>query len=129
MKMKFAGCAILLACAAFLTGCISTLEGRTKWGVPFAKDKIESLYQRSPAQIVASAREVLKRNGAVQTDNIVADTIHGKIDTRDVWVRAEAVDKDVSKVTVQVRTRGGTADVDLAAEIDKQIALQLAASR
>jgi hypothetical protein len=35
------------------------------------------------------------------------------------------VDQRVTKVTVQVRTKGGVADVALAAEIDKQIAIRL----
>ena len=46
-------------------------------------------------------------------------------DSRTVWVRIEEADPKVSKVTVQVRTNGGGADIELASEVDKRIALQL----
>lgn len=112
-----------------LTGCFSTEDGHLKAGVPFAKDKIESLYERPAAQIVAAARDVLKRNGTLDADNTVANTLHAKVDTRHVWVKVEQMDSKVSRVTVQVRTRAGGGDIDLASEIDKQIALQLAVGR
>ena len=39
------------------------------------------------------------------------------------------VDANVSQVTVQARTKAGAADVDLAREVDKQIALHLATNQ
>ena len=129
MKMKLFFLIILTGALSVMTGCFSTEDGHLKAGVPFAKDRIESLYERTPAQIMEAARAVLKRNGAVDGDNTVANTLHGKVDTRHVWIKVEPADPKVSRVTVQVRTRAGGGDIDLASEIDKQIALQLAGGR
>jgi hypothetical protein len=40
-------------------------------------------------------------------------------------VKVEEIDPKVTRVIVQVRTKGGGTDIDLASEIDKQIALHL----
>jgi hypothetical protein len=55
----------------------------------------------------------------------VVKIVEAKINQRNVWVRVEPVDLKVTDVTVQARTAGGGSDVNLAAEIDKQIALKL----
>jgi hypothetical protein len=50
------------------------------------------------------------------------------VNTRTVWVRVEPLDDRVTRVLVQARTRGGAADLEMAGEVDKQIALKLQAS-
>ena len=45
--------------------------------------------------------------------------------TRTVWVKVEPVDAGTTRVIVQARTKGGGSDLDLASDIDKQIALRL----
>jgi hypothetical protein len=55
----------------------------------------------------------------------VVKTVEGKVNQRTVWVRIEAIDPKVTAVTVQTRTPGGGSDIDLAHEIEKQIALKL----
>jgi len=52
-------------------------------------------------------------------------TVQGKVNQRSVYVRVEQVDPKVTGVTVQTRTSAGVSDIDLAAQIDKQIALKL----
>ena len=48
------------------------------------------------------------------------------MDNRSVYVRVDEVEPGVSRVQVQAIRKGGAGDVDLAAEIDKLIALKLA---
>jgi hypothetical protein len=51
----------------------------------------------------------------------------GKVDEETVYVKVDAVDtsKPITSVVVQVRSRGGSTDLDLTQEIQKQIALGL----
>lgn len=100
-----------------------------KAGVPFSKDKIVSRYERSVPQIVAAAREVLKRNGPIEADDTAGNSLHAKINQRNVWVKVSQVDDIVSEVVVQARTKAGGGDVDLASEISKQIGIQLAVTQ
>src|SRR4051812_7081605 len=129
MKIKFLMSLAVLTVSVLLTGCVSTVDGHMKMGVPLVKDKIESRYQRPIPQIVAAATEVLKRNGALVSNDTINNVVTAQVDTRTVWVKVTEVEANVSGVTVQARTKGGAADVDLASEIDKQIALHLATNQ
>ena len=116
---------VLMAVAA---GCQHTPDGRSRAGVPFVKDTIESRYQRPVAQIFTAARQVLELNGTLTGENTINSTLEAKIDNRSVVVKVDEVEPGVSRVLVEARRKAGTADIDLAAEIDKQIALKLATS-
>lgn len=111
--------------ALFVAGCFSTPDGRMRAGVPFAKDTIESRYERSVDEIFAATRAVLEFNGTLYGENTIQKTLEAKIDTRTVWVAVDEVEPNVSRVRVQARKNGGVADIDLSSEIDKQIALRL----
>ncbi len=126
MKIKFLMSLAVLTVSVLLSGCVSTVDGHMKAGVPFLKDTIESRYQRSIPDLIAASKKVLARNGALVSDDTINNTVTARVDTRTVWVKVSEVDANVSGVVVQARTKGGAADVDLASEIDKQIALQLA---
>ena len=121
--------AVVLALLAGLlvtnTGCYQTMDNRSKMGVPFKKDKIAGQYERSIDQVQDGARKVLKFNGTIVSDDIVNRVLVGKVDTRTVYVKLTELEPTLTQVLVQARTKGGGADIDLAAEIDKQIALQL----
>ena len=133
MKLKFF--AALMAVAALAVGCVDTVTGEKTMGVPFIKDKIESRYDRPADEVFAAAKQVVKEDGVLlnegtlynQTNavNNIVRTVQGKVNQRSVWVAVAQVDTKITDVTVQTRTQGGTADIDLAAEIDKQIALKL----
>ena len=129
MKIKFLLSFAVLSFAILLAGCVSTIDGHMKMGVPLVKDKIESRYQRTIPQLIAASKVVLARNGALVADDTINNTVTARVDTRTVWVKVSEVDGNVSQVTVQARTKGGVADVDLASEIDKQIALHLATNQ
>jgi hypothetical protein len=96
--------------------------------VPFGKDTFESRYQRSVAQIFTASRQVLELNGTLTSENTINHSLEAKVDNRTVVVRVDEVEPGVSRVLVLARKKAGTADPDLAAEIDKQIALKLAST-
>jgi Protein of unknown function (DUF3568) len=122
----------LLGGLVIMTGCVSTVNDRSTAAVPFVKDKFEGRYKRTPDQVYAAAVEVIKFNGTVTRESILnpgpnqVKTLEGKVNTRNVWVRVQAVDPMVTSVTVQVRTKGGGSDLDLTQELQKQIAVKLA---
>ena len=126
MKMKNFALLAVIVLTTFGTGCYSTLDGRVNGGVPWAKDKIESRYERTTEQLFAAAKAVLSFNGALEGENTITRTLWAKVNTRTVWVIVDEIDPKVSQVTVQARTKGGSSDIDLASEMDKQIALRLA---
>jgi hypothetical protein len=111
---------------AVVTGCQNTPDGRKRAGVPFMKDTIESRYQRPVAQIFTASRQVLELNGTLTGENTINSTLEARVDNRTVVVKVDEVEPGVSRVMVEARRRGGAADIDMAAEIDKQIALKLA---
>jgi hypothetical protein len=125
MKTKLFALVSLSSLLALFAGCVGTIDGRHQAGVPGVKDTITSRYERPVEPIFAAAKKVLADMGTLYGENTITKTLEAKIDTRTVWVRIEEADPKVSKVTVQVRTKGGGSDIDLASEVDKRIALQL----
>ena len=112
-------------------GCVDTVSGRKTGGVPWIKDMVEGRYERSVEQVFKASIDVVKFNGTLlnestlHTETNTVKTVEGKVNQRNVWVRVEPVDAKVTSVKVQTRTPGGISDIDLAHEIEKQIALQL----
>jgi hypothetical protein len=125
MKLKLVPFAALTALACFISGCVTSLDGRQTTGVPFVKDKIEARYERSPMEIWNAAKDVLNFNGKLYSEDVLKSTLEASVNTRTVWVKVEPVDQTMTRVVVQARTKGGGSDVELASEIDKQIALRL----
>src|SRR5262249_55147563 len=127
--------AALLGVTLLAVGCVDTVGGHKTTGVPFIKDTISARYERPVDEVFAAAKDVIKFNGSLvsehtlfgvtNTVNNIAKVVEGKVNQRNVWVRMEQVDPKTTAVAVQTRTPGGGGDVDLAAEIDKQIALKL----
>ncbi len=124
MKMKFLSSLICSAVLVCFSGCVGTEDGHRTGGDPFSKDTIVSRYEKPVTPLAAATRVVLNRNGKLLVDNSVNNTFQAKINERNVWVRVSDVDGKVTQVSVQARGSFG-GDVDLAAEISKQIALQL----
>jgi len=126
-----AKCTLLLAAALqipWLTGCYPAVDGRHGMGMPFVKDTIEARYERKPMEIWKAAKEVISYNGQLASEDILKSTLEGTVNTRTVWVRVEPLDDRVTRVLVQSRGKGGGADLEMAGEIDKQIALRLQAA-
>lgn len=125
MKMKWLMCLLLVAGLGVFTGCRGNVAGGSTLAVPFLQDTIESKYPRSIDKVQIAAREVLAFNGTITSDDSVTRTLQAQINNRRVFVKVEELEPQVTRVLVQVFTKGGGADIHLAAEIDKQIALRL----
>lgn len=124
MKFNFVKILAAMMLVAVFAGCYSGVDGRKRVGPP-SKDKIESRYERSVDQVFAAAKEVLRFNGTLYGENTIAHTLEAKVDTRTVLVSVDEVEPKITRVIVQARKKNKMGDVDLAAEIDKQIALRL----
>lgn len=125
MKMKWFACLLLVAVLPLLSGCRATVAGTNAMGMPFVKDTIESKYNRSIDKVAVAARETLAFNGTITSDDSVTRVLQAQVNNRRVLVRLEELEPQVTRVLVQVITKGGGSDIDLAAEMDKQIALRL----
>ena len=130
MKMRIF---IALAGVAIIsTGCVSTVADTHTAAVPLQRDRVEGRYQRSVDQVYQASVQVIQHNGVVLTEYIPHDTtntvrsLKGRTDQCDVWLRVEAVDPQITQVSVEARTKWGNSNIDLAHELEKEIALQLA---
>lgn len=131
MKTKFLTLLATVGLAALVISCVNTVSGHKTVGVPLVKDKVEGRYERPLDQVFTAAKEVIAYNGTLVNDSTlhaetnVVRTVEGKVNQRSVWVRVEQIDPKVTAVTVQARTKGGGTDIDLAHEMEKQIAVKL----
>src|ERR1043165_3136759 len=116
--------AAILSVAA--TGCVSTIDGRKEAGIPLFKDRMVRVYERPVMQVWAAAKDVLNANGTIYSEDVMQSTVSARVDTRRVRVKVEALDPKTTRMTVQCRTKALGTDLDLAGEIDKQVAIRLA---
>ena len=126
MKLNFVRAIACGLALVFVSGCYSAGD-RSRGGVPtwMKKDRFESRYERPVEQIFAAAKEVLRFNGTLYGENTISHTLEAKVDTRTVIVTVDEVEPKISRVVVVARKKSTVPDLDLAAEIDKQIALRL----
>lgn len=124
----------LLATATILsTGCVKTVSDTHTFAASWGKDSVAGRYQRPCDTVYNAAAAVIRDNGVMLQEYIPHDStnsvrsILGKVNDRKVWVRVEAVDMRTSQVEVQARTKWGTRDLDLVHQLEKEIALKLAA--
>jgi len=127
MKTKLLLLFVLASFTGLFAGCVKTVDGRDEAAVPFVKDKLESRYERSVAQVLEAATYVLNQNGKLVANNTVNNSLEGRVNQTSVWIKVDQIDaaKPITQITVQTRTKGRVADIDLAHEIDKQVALYL----
>src|ERR1043166_9488076 len=130
MKTKiFLG--LLGVVALAVAGCVGTVSGGNTGAVPFMKNKVEALYPRSPDEVFKAAKAVFGEMGVLNNEGILhEETNHvkhaeGRINERKIWVRVEPASGNTTALTVQARTVGGAGDIELAAQVDKNIALKL----
>jgi hypothetical protein len=126
MKLRIVVPLCVAALAFVVSGCVTSVDGRQHVGLPFVKDKIESRYERSPMEIWQAAKDVLNYNGKLYSEDVMRSTLEASVNERTVWVKVEPADQQTTRVVVQARTKGGGSDVELASEIDKQIAIRIA---
>ncbi|SRR5581483_4830699 len=127
MKMKLLLLPFIAALAVSLTGCVDTVDGRSEPGVPLVPDSAEARYPRTVPQVLEASRIVIRRDGALTAENTLNNSLEGRINQRIVYVKVTEEDpnKPITDITVQVRTKLGGPDRELAHQIEKEIALEL----
>jgi hypothetical protein len=124
--------AALAGLVVVTVGCISTVSGTKTPALTWSKDRVEGRYERTVDQVYQASVAVIQNNGVLITEFIPHDTtntvrsLQGKVNQHNVWIRVEEVDPKVTQVTVQSRSKSGVSDIDIAHELEKEIALQLA---
>ncbi|MGD0252040.1 MAG: DUF3568 family protein [Verrucomicrobiota bacterium] len=119
-----------LGVAIITSGCVNTVSGTKTGALLPNRDQVQGRYQRSVDQVYQAAVQVVQSDGVVVTEFIPHDTtntvraLKGKVNQRNVWIRVAAEDPQITQVTVQARTKVG-GDVDLAHQLEKEIALKL----
>ena len=88
MRLKcFLGLMTMALIIGSLNGCYSTADGGTKAGMPWLKDSVVGRYERPVDQIFEAAIEVIRFNGAIESENSINHSLIGRIDTRKIWVK------------------------------------------
>lgn len=125
---------ILLALAALAVvtaGCVTTVSDTKVFGNPVGRDSMSTLYRRSVNDVYGAAVKVVNNDGTLLTEYIPHDTTNtvrafmGKVNQNKVWVRVEAVQPRLTQITVEARTKWDNPNLDLAAELETEVALQL----
>ena len=128
MKSKWILPIVLALSSVCFTGCVDTLDGHSKfaWN-PVSKDTVEGRYEFTPAQLWTATKDVIKTQGTLVSEDLQKNVLEASIDQRKVYIHIEEFDTRTSRVLVQARTSGGSSDLEMAAFVDKQIAVRLAA--
>jgi hypothetical protein len=132
MKIKILallGC-VVVALAA--TGCYKKVSGGGRFGVPFAKDKVYGLYEKPVETVYTAAVQVITEKGIVNSESTVREsatntvrTIVGRVDQRNIYIRVQPQDVNLTLIEVQARTPAGGTDLPLAHTLEKEVALRM----
>jgi hypothetical protein len=125
--------AVLAGAAIVATGCVHTVTDTQTFAVSYGRDSVAGRYQRSLDEVYQASVKVINNNGVLLTEYVPHDytnavrSLQGRVNDRKVFIRVEQIDPKVSQVDVQARTKWGRVDLDLVHELEKEIALELAA--
>ena len=125
--------ALSVALGLVTVGCVNTVSDTHSFATTWSKDTVAGRYARTSDQVYAASVAVIQNNGVMLTEYIPHDVTNnvrsllGRVNDRKVWVRVEAIDPKTTQVDVQARSKWGVSDLDLVHEIEKEIALRLAA--
>jgi hypothetical protein len=130
MKLKFF---MALAGIALITGgCVQTESKTHTPAIWFGKDRVPGRYPRTVDEVYRAAFTVIGNNGVVVEEQIPHDTsnnvrsLYGKVGDNKVWISVAAEDDPkITMIVVEARTKWGNANIELAHELEKEIALHL----
>lgn len=114
-----------------LTGCVKTVTEQQTGGVPAFRDRVEGRYERPLTTVFEAAKRALNSYGNVSAEGQLhtttnqVRTIEGFVNQNAIYMRVEAVTPTVTSVIVQVRTKWGSTDLQVAHELEKRVALEL----
>lgn len=132
MKMRILAGFVAVSIAIIAVGCVRTVSGTHSPALSWGEDSMSGRYDRSVDQVYQASVQVVQTDGTLLTEYVPHDTtntvrsLYGKVNDQNVWVRVEGIDPQITQVTVEARSKWGAKDLDLAHELEKEIALQLA---
>jgi len=121
-----------LGAVVVVCGCVNTVSGTKTGALWYNRDTVQGRYERSVDQVYQAAVQVVQNNGVVVKEYIPHDTtntvrsVQGKVNQQNVWIRVSAESPQITQVEVQARSKT-SGNVDLAHELEKEIALKLSA--
>lgn len=124
--------AAIVIAAFCVTGCVSTVNDDKTAGLKLSTDKVENRYDRPLSEVYQAAVRALKGSGQISRESTLlgntnqVKALEGKVNDVPVWVRVEAVEPQITAVTVQARTTWGGSQVAIASQLATRIALELA---
>ena len=124
-----------LACVTIaVVGCVQTVTDSHAFAIsPGAKDTISGRYQRPMADVYQASVAVVSREGVLLTEFVPHEytndvrQLEGRVSDCKVFIKVEQVDPQLSQVDVEARTKMGRVNIDLVHQLEKDIALELAA--
>ena len=130
MKMKIL--AVLAGAVLVATGCVQTVSDTHTFAISPARDSVSGRYNRPLDQVYKASMAVLQTDGVLLREYVPHDytnevrQLEGRVSDRKVFIRVEAIDRKISQVDVEARTKMGRTDIDLVHQLEKEIALKLA---
>jgi len=124
---------VLAGAAVVATGCVNTVSDTSTFALSFNRDSVAGRYNRSCDEVYQAAYKVIQTDGALVTEYVPHEytntvrSVEGRVNNHKVWVRVQEIDPKISQVDVEARTKAGLTDIDLAHQLEKEIALELAA--
>ena len=129
-KIIFAALAATVIIAA---GCVDTVSDTKTFAISYGRDTISGRYNRPCEEVYQAAVTVIQRDGVLVREFVPHEytntvrQLEGRVSDRSVFIKVQQIDPKVSQVDVEARTKYGRVDIDLVHEIEKEIALELAA--
>lgn len=120
-----------LVAALFLTGCVNTVTQNQPGALPTYRDRIETRQQKPLEPVFEASKRALNSFGNITSEGKVfvgtnqVRIVEGKINGRSVYMRVEEIDPQLTAVLVQVRTKLGGTDLQIAKDVVRRIATEL----
>jgi hypothetical protein len=129
--MKTAMNFLVLLAACCLVGCVNTVTENQPGRPPAYRDRVEARYQKSVDEVFDASKRALTSFGNITAEGkVFASTnqvrvVEGVVNGRQVYMRVEEVDAQVTAAVVQVRTKMGGTDLRIAKDLVQRIAVEL----
>jgi len=125
--------AVFAGAALVATGCVQTVSDTDTFAVSYGRDTVSGRYNRPVNEVYQASCTVIKNDGVIVREYVPHEytntvrSVEGRVNDRKVWIRVEEIDPKISQVDVEARTKWGRVDIDLVHQLEKEIALELAA--
>jgi hypothetical protein len=120
---------VVLACG--VAGCVNTVTENQPGSGPAYRDRLEARHQKSVDVVFEASKRALLSFGNITAEGKVfattnqVRTLEGLVNNKLVYMRVEALAPQETSVVVQVRTKLGGTDLQIAKDLVQRIAVEL----